>query len=125
MSAVPGSLFRKILFWMHLSCGVVAGVLILVMSVTGVAMTYERQMIAAAAKDSHVTTPTGQPRLSADELATAARAAAPGDDALSLVFDADPTAPVAVSAGRQTAALLHPSQPTISRELARRKQEKR
>src|SRR5688572_1940736 len=108
MSAVPGSLFRKVLFWMHLSCGVVAGVLILVMSVTGVAMTYERQMIAAAAKDSHVTAPADQPRLSADELAAAARTAATGDAALSLVFDADPTAPVAVSAGRQTAALLHP-----------------
>ena len=75
MSSVPGSLFRKILFWMHLSCGVVAGVLILAMSVTGVAMTYERQMIAPAAKRNHVTAPEGQARLGIDDLAARARAA--------------------------------------------------
>jgi uncharacterized iron-regulated membrane protein len=107
MSSVPGSLFRKILFWMHLACGVAAGMLILVMSATGVAMTYERQMIAAAAKRNHVTV-SGQPRLSADELAEKARAAHAGDGGLALVFDADPTAPVTVNAGRQTAALLNP-----------------
>ncbi len=108
MSTVPGSLFRKILFWMHLSCGVVAGVLILVMSATGVAMTYERQMIAAAGGRNHVKVPDGQARLSADELASKARAAYSGDEPLSLVFDANPAAPVSVSAGRQTPALLNP-----------------
>src|SRR5687768_17303416 len=108
MSSVSGSLFRKILFWMHLSCGVVAGVLILVMSATGVAMTYERQMIAAAAKRNHVAVAAGQPRLSVDELATMARSAHKGQGPLSLVFDADPAAPVSASAGRQAAALLNP-----------------
>jgi uncharacterized iron-regulated membrane protein len=108
MSSVPGSLFRKILFWMHLSCGVVAGVLILVMSVTGVAMTYERQMIAAAAGRNHVTVPAGRPRLSVDELATKARAAHGGDGELTLVFEAEPGAPVTANAGRQTAMLLDP-----------------
>ncbi len=108
MSTVPGSLFRKILFWMHLGSGVVAGVLILVMSATGVTLTYERQMIAAAAAGNNVNAPAGQARLSADELAVAARTAHPGDGELSLVIDATPGAPVAVSAGRQTAALLNP-----------------
>lgn len=107
MSSVPGSLFRKILFWMHLSCGVVAGVLILVMSVTGVAMTYERQMIAAAAERNHVSAPVGQARLSLDELAAKARAL-DAEGELSLVFEAEPGAPVTVTAGRQTAALLNP-----------------
>ncbi len=41
-------LFRKILFWCHLFCGVIAGVVILTMSVTGVLLTYEKQMIAWA-----------------------------------------------------------------------------
>lgn len=108
MSTVPGSLFRKILFWMHLTSGVVAGVLILVMSVTGVAMTYERQMIAAAGERNHVQVPDGAARLSADDLADRARAAYSGNEPLSLVFDANPAAPVTVSAGRQTPALLNP-----------------
>src|SRR5690606_30913436 len=105
----PGSLFRKILFWMHLSSGVVAGVLILIMSVTGVLLTYERQMIASSARHNHVAaSQAGQQRLGIEALANAAAIAAPGNDRLSLVIDADPTAPVSVSAGRQTAALLHP-----------------
>jgi len=108
MASVPGSLFRKILFWMHLSSGVVAGVLILLMSVTGIAMTYERQMLAAAAARNHVQVPAGQARLGADELAAAARAAHTGEGELSLVFDADPAVPVTANAGRQTAALLDP-----------------
>ena len=36
--------FRRILFWCHLCCGVTAGVIVLVMSVTGVLLTYQRQM---------------------------------------------------------------------------------
>jgi uncharacterized iron-regulated membrane protein len=108
MSSVPGSLFRKTLFWMHLACGVVAGVFILLMSATGVALTYERQMTEAAARGNHVVAVPGQRRLSIDALAAAARAAAPDQQRLSLVIDAEPSAPVSVSAGRQTAALLNP-----------------
>ena len=43
MSPVPGSLFRRILFWAHLSCGVSFGLIILLMSATGVLLTYEHQ----------------------------------------------------------------------------------
>src|SRR5690606_14959611 len=41
-------MFRKALFWIHLACGVVTGLVILMMSITGVVLTYERQMIAWA-----------------------------------------------------------------------------
>lgn len=37
-------LLRKVIFWCHLCCGVIAGVIILLMSVTGVLLTYEKQM---------------------------------------------------------------------------------
>src|SRR5215213_11405810 len=37
-------LFRKVIFWCHLIAGVAAGVVILIMSVTGVVLTYERQI---------------------------------------------------------------------------------
>ena len=39
---------RPVLFWTHLIAGVSAGVVILVMSVTGVLLTYEKQMVALA-----------------------------------------------------------------------------
>lgn len=37
--------FRKTIFWLHLISGCLAGVIVLIMSVTGVLLTYERQMI--------------------------------------------------------------------------------
>ena len=36
---------RNVIFWMHLCCGVAAGVAVLIMSVTGVALTYEKQVL--------------------------------------------------------------------------------
>jgi uncharacterized iron-regulated membrane protein len=109
MSNVPGSLFRRILFWMHLTCGVVAGVFILVMSATGVTLTYEAQMQAAAARRNNVALVEGQQRLSADALAAAAQATLPEPNPrLSMVIDANPAVPVSFSAGRGTAVLLNP-----------------
>ena len=35
---------RKVLFWMHLTAGVTAGLVILVMSLSGVLLAYERQL---------------------------------------------------------------------------------
>src|SRR5215204_554526 len=39
-------LFRKVLFWCHLTVGVIGGLVIFIMSVTGVLLTYEKQIIA-------------------------------------------------------------------------------
>jgi uncharacterized iron-regulated membrane protein len=61
--------FRTLIFWPHLIAGVSAGVVILLMSVTGVLLTYERQMIAWA--DSHFRSVPPSPeaaRLSVDTL---------------------------------------------------------
>ena len=37
--------FRTVLFWIHLAIGAAAGIVIFIMSVTGVALTYEKQLI--------------------------------------------------------------------------------
>ena len=39
---------RKVLFWCHFTAGVCAGLVILLMSFTGVLLTYERQILAWA-----------------------------------------------------------------------------
>ncbi|MEO8097866.1 MAG: PepSY-associated TM helix domain-containing protein [Acidobacteriota bacterium] len=41
-------MFRKILFWMHLAAGLTTGVVILIMSVTGTILMYEKQIVAYA-----------------------------------------------------------------------------
>ncbi len=102
-----GSLFRRVLFWAHLTCGVTAGFLILFMSATGVLLTYERQILAAQAQANRVELPDGAVRLSADQLLERARAAAPEGVQLSLVFDADPAFPVTAVFGREQ-LLLNP-----------------
>ena len=70
MASVSGSLFRRILFWAHLSCGVLAGLFILSMSFTGVLLTYEHQMVESAARRNHVAA-NGREPLQMDALAGA------------------------------------------------------
>lgn len=117
MIKVSGSIFRRVLFWAHLSCGVTAGLLILSMSVTGVLLTYERQILAAYAADNRVTLADGIARLSADELIDRARAAVPPGAQLALVFDMDPRSPVVATYGREQ-LLLHPQTGAVLTDAA-------
>lgn len=41
-------MIRAFFFWLHLAAGIIAGLVVLVMSLTGVALTYERQLLAAS-----------------------------------------------------------------------------
>jgi uncharacterized iron-regulated membrane protein len=52
--------FRKLLFWLHLSAGLIAGAIILLMAVTGVLLTYEKQLIHWADTRSLDIRPAGQ-----------------------------------------------------------------
>ena len=108
MTPATGSLFRRTLFWAHLSCGVAAGLLILLMSATGVLLAYEKQLVAAAEQNNRVAVPADAPRLTADALADKARAAAPDAQRLALLFNLDPAMPVTVTRGRDAPLLLHP-----------------
>jgi len=48
--------FRRILFWLHLATGVFAGLIILIMSVTGVLLTYEKQILGWADRRAELST---------------------------------------------------------------------
>jgi uncharacterized iron-regulated membrane protein len=107
MAAVPGNLFRRILFWMHLSAGVAAGVIIFVLSATGVLLTYESQLVEAAGRGNRVEV-AGRAPLSADALAAKVQQALPGENDLQLLFNADPAEPVRVPRGREASLLFDP-----------------
>jgi uncharacterized iron-regulated membrane protein len=117
MAAVSGSLFRRILFWSHLGSAITAGVFILVMSATGVLLTYEHQMVDRAAHGNHIAAAEAAQPLDADRLAEVAREASPGARP-SLVFVADPTAPVTVSRGREASVLLNPVDGSVIQDAA-------
>lgn len=89
--------FRKSLFWAHLVAGVAAGLFILLMSVTGVLLTYEAQIQAWA--DRYEIAATGAP-LPADRLAEIALAET-DMRAGALVFANDPGAAVTATVGRE------------------------
>ncbi len=88
-------LLRKIIFWCHLFCGVTAGIIILTMSVTGVLLTYEKQMIVwADTRNYKIAPPTGASRLPIETLIAKVREsqnAAP----ISVTRRAGDTAPMA------------------------------
>lgn len=93
---------RPILFWLHLSCGVVAGAVILVMSVTGVLLTYQRQITAWADTRAFRIERTSQ-RLPADAWVARIVEARPDLSPTALVVRSDPSAPASltIGAGRQ------------------------
>ena len=65
---------RTLIFWPHLLAGVFAGSVILVMSVTGVILTYERQLIAWSNSHLRSTSPAdGAARMPVESLLQSAR----------------------------------------------------
>ena len=95
---------RTVLFWLHLSCGVVAGTVILIMSVTGALLTYQRQITAWADMRGYRSEPAPEAeRLSADALVARVTAEHPDLTPTTLVIRSDRSAPasLAIGTGRQ------------------------
>ena len=102
--------FRKVLFWLHLVAGCVAGIIILIMSVTGVLLTYERQMLASADRGPvRIAAPPTGSRLSVDELVSAVkRERGKLAGATMLTLRSDPREPAEFRAGREGAIYVNP-----------------
>ena len=96
---------RKILFWLHLFAGVVAGVVILIMSVTGAALAFEKDIVAQAERAVRRVPPPapGMARLTLDALLDRVKEKQPGARPSSVTVFADPQAAVSMSFGRTNA----------------------
>ena len=98
--------WRKILFWIHLATGCLAGTIVLIMSVTGVLLAYERQITSWADRDYRSTPPAaGAMRLPIEamtEKVTAQNGALPSV----ITLRTDPAAPAEVSFGREHVYLV-------------------
>ena len=96
--------FHKIIFWCHLPVGVIAGLVVLIMSVTGLLLTYERQIIAwADTRNYNVTQPYAEaPRLTVETLLAKVREAQPDAPPSSITLFSDRTTPAAfgIAGGR-------------------------
>lgn len=116
-------LFRKVLFWMHLSAGLFAAIVVVIMSVTGVLLTYELQLQQweAGGTVAAPASPETQ-RLPLEALIVAAgsgRMEPPSTIAVS----SDPLQAVTLSWGREATVMVNPytgevlpEQPTTIRD---------
>lgn len=103
-------LFRKVIFWCHLVAGVVAGLVILIMSVSGALLALEPQVLEFAERDVRsVRPPQGETqRLGPAALLARARQARPGLKPSGLTLKSDPGAAVSLALGREGVLYVNP-----------------
>lgn len=110
---------RKTIFWLHLVAGVIAGVIILVMCVTGVALAFEKEIIAWAERDvRRITPPADAKRLPLDELLAKVREHQPGVRPLGVTVHANPNIAAHVSLGRTNGFYVNPYSGEVRRQGA-------
>jgi uncharacterized iron-regulated membrane protein len=104
-----GMTIRKILFWLHLTAGSLAGIVIFIMSLTGVVLAWQRQIINLADRASlRPPAPVQQARMSPENLL--AKAVESGRAVPStLTIRSDSREPVAAEFGRNSVIYLDPS----------------
>ena len=106
--------FRQLVFWLHLVAGTIAGVVIFIMSATGVVLAFEKEIIAWAERDvRNVTVPTDARRIDLDDLLKRLRAERPGGRPTTITMDAAPNTAVLVSYGRTNTFYLDPYSGTV------------
>ena len=92
---------RRVLFWAHLTAGVCAGVVILTMSITGVLLTYEKQLIEWSDR-AYRTSSRGVERLPVETLLARATEQRPQQAPTAITLRADRSAPATIAFGQTT-----------------------
>lgn len=109
-------MLRKTIFWIHLVCGVATGLVVLMMSVTGVLLTYERQMLAWADRSQYAEPAPGAERQPLASLLAAAQLHSPQLVPTAITLRNDPRAPITVAAGRADAVLVNPYTGAVAKQ---------
>ena len=87
---------RKLIYWPHLISGVLAGIVIFLLSASGVILTYERQIIAWGENEYYQASPENAQYLPMEEIANIARGQMNGADLRSIIIENNPEAPVVI-----------------------------
>jgi len=100
---------RKIIFWCHLPVGVIAGLVIFTMCVTGVLLAYEKQITSwADTRGYRSAPPTTETRhLPVDVLLVKARETR-GAAPTAITLKSDPSAPAEIAFGREATLFVNP-----------------
>lgn len=99
---------RTILFWLHLTAGCIAGLVILAMSVTGLLLAFERQINAWADAPAVLQVQADStPKAPVDSLVAALKSDGQGVPD-QIVIHRDPSTPIEARYGRERTLLLNP-----------------
>lgn len=103
-------LFRKVLFWCHLTAGVTAGLVILIMCVTGALLAFQPQVIAWAEQKVSAAPQIqpGTPKLGVQELVNAASETRQGEAPTAIAIQSDQSVAPSVTFGRSEVIYLDP-----------------
>jgi len=102
--------FRKSVFWVHLAAGLIAGLVILIMSFTGTAIAFQEEIITYVERDAMQVTPPAPdaPRLPLEELIDHARETNPDSRPSGVTVSSDPTQVVQIAFGRDGTCNVNP-----------------
>lgn len=101
-------MIRRVLFWLHLSIGIAAGVFIFVMAATGVVLSFERQIVEFGDRDVRFVSglQDAQPRQMNDLLQAVHRAGM--GDSTAIMVRSQPQAATQFSIGRTRTVYVDP-----------------
>lgn len=102
------SRIRTVIFWLHLTAGLTVGLVVLVMSVTGMLLMYEQQITEWADRGYRSAPAPGARPLPVETLIAKALAARPEATPSNVTMQSDPAAPATVRLGRELTVYLNP-----------------
>ncbi len=108
--------FRQILFWLHLVAGILAGVVIFVMCVTGALLAFERQTIEWSEHDVRYVAVSSEPKLSVTDVLAKLIETRPEAKPVSIAIKNEPGAAWEISLGREGVVFANPYTSAITGE---------
>jgi len=112
--------FRKIVFWIHLPVGIAAGAVILMMSVTGVFLTYQKRMTEWADREYWVAPAVENQRALPSEFLAGAQAYDAEAKVRRIIVYSGPEAPIAADLGAGRILYMDPSTAEVRGESTTR-----
>lgn len=113
--------FRKVFFWLHLSAGVLAGIFIFIMCVTGALLSFQSNILKFAESEMRVVNPPSADaqRLSVNEILAKIQLARPNAKASGITLQNDKNAAAQIALGREGQIFVNPYTGEITGEGAK------
>lgn len=102
--------FRKVLFWLHLTSGVLAGIFIFIMCVSGALLSFESNILSMAESEMRAVKPPTENanRLSINEIISKVQAAKPHLKPSGITLQNDKNAAMTIALGRDGQLFVNP-----------------